>query len=89
LEILVPEYEKESWDKMLTYLFPQFPYYGIHMEDAIHLMIVIYYKINYFLTTDSEILANRDQLEERFGIVILDGYKDKMRRYIDRGLISK
>jgi len=89
LKVLIPKYEKESWNEMLTYLFPQFPYYGIHMEDAIHLVIAIYYKINYFLTTDSEVIANRKQLKERFGIVILDGYKDKIKRYIDRGLISK
>ena len=89
LEIWMPEYEKEDWNKMLAYLFPQFLYYGIHMEDAIHLMVAIYYKINYFLTTDSEIIANRKQLKERFGIVILDGYKDKIKRYIDKGLISK
>ncbi|BFI73852.1 hypothetical protein YN1_8390 [Nanoarchaeota archaeon] len=83
---LLADFEKEEWKEMIENIFLSFPYYGIHMEDAIHLTIASYFDIDYFLTTDSEIIANKKLLKEEYGIIILEGLKDKIKNYMEKGL---
>ncbi|BBL45519.1 hypothetical protein MJ1_0355 [Nanobdella aerobiophila] len=60
-----------------------FLYYGIHLEDAMHLLIALKYKEIYgdrviFITEDDALYSIRERFREKFDIIITKANKEKI-----------